>query len=804
MRSPAHTWCAVTLTALVSIVRAADPVDFDLGWKFHLGDVAGAESPAFNDRDWRAVDLPHDWSNEIVRDDKAPDGQSAGYAHGGVGWYRKQFTLDANATTPAADLIFDGIQQDSEVWINGHALGLQPHGYVGFVRTITPFLKPPGESNVVAVRALNPEFNTRWYSGSGVYRHVQLRRYGAVDVATWGLQLSTLWVKDDAAQIQTIVDLTNASDVSADASLSIHLRAPDGSDQKFDLGRLRLGAHGHERVAQPISVKKPQLWSLDTPNLYVATVEIRQGDNVVASATQTVGIRTIDVSATQGFRLNGQTVELKGGCLHHDNGLLGAAAFDAAEWRRVRLMKENGFNAIRTSHNPPSTAFLDACDRLGVLVIDEFADVWEMPKKPNGYSRYFAEHWRDDLRSFLHRDFNHPSVVIWSIGNEIPERAQPSGLEIARQMIAEIHAYDTSRPITNAICDFWDNPQFDHDWSHSAPAFALLDVGGYNYKDQEYESDHAKHPDRVMVGTESYPMHAYENWRLVQRHPYVIGDFVWTGMDHRGESGIGHTLVVPVAQKREWTFFMPWPTYLNFSGDIDIGGNKKPQSFYRDVVWDRSVVEMMAHPPIPAGQKEEVGEWGWPDELPSWNWSGREGQPFQVRVFSKASRVRLEFNGKTLGERAIDAEHGIVATFDVPYSPGELKATAFDANGKVLGSRVLATTGKAATLALVPETTATKAGRGQVVYVPIDVRDNAGKVVNDAAIPLAVSVSGAAELVAFGSANPATDDFAGDDHTQSWHGHALLVVRSTGKPGIVHVSVSSEGLPAAEAQLELK
>ncbi len=790
---------ATLLAAMTATLVARDLEDFSPDWRFQRGDVPAAQEPQFKDEGWRRVDLPHDWSIELARDPATPEGSSVAYYPGGTGWYRKRFDVPADRRGCALDLVFDGVQQECEVWINGRALGFQPHGYVGFVRTVpADWLQPTG--NVVAVRAVNPDSNSRWYSGSGLYRQVHVRYREPVDVATWGIRLGTVWVHEGKAQVQVRAELTNDAAQAESVEMSLRLHRPDGSTEDFALGRMRLAAGTTEEFGQLITVANAQLWSPSSPVLYTAELRVASGAGRRGGMSQTFGIRQLAVSAQDGFRLNGQPVELKGGCLHHDNGLLGAAAFPAAEWRRVALMKQNGFNAIRTSHNPPSAAFLDACDRLGVMVIDEFADTWEIPKKPNTYTRYFARHWEEDLRSMLRRDYNHPSIILWSIGNEVQERALPRGLEIARRMVAFVRAFDPERPVTNALCAFWDNPSWRDQWDRTAPAFALLDVGGYNYLWQEYERDHAKHPDRIMLGTESYPMQAYENWQAVVRLPYVIGDFVWTGMDHLGESGIGHTVNVPGPDPKDPSFFGRWPTWINWSGDVDVIGHKKPQSFYRDVVWDRSPVELAVHRPVPDGHTEIVSAWGWPDELPSWTWPGLEGRRLQVRVFSKHPRVRLELNGRVVGEQAIEAAQGIVATFEVPYEKGELKAVALGLDGAVAGTRTLVTTGPAATVVLAPELERVAAQRAQVIFVPVELRDAHGRWTDQAAAGLRAAVSGPVEVLAFGSADPDGTGSLQDLETNAFRGRALLILRSTGAPGRVRVAVESEGLTGGAAE----
>jgi beta-galactosidase len=783
---------------------------FNQGWRFHRGVISGAESPGFDDRTWRSVDLPHDWSIEIDTpgvpsfDKDMPDGRSAGYLHGGTGWYRKEITLDGEQSSKGVDIIFDGVQQESDVWINGHYLGFQPHGYIAFSYDLTPYLKQPGERNVIAVRAVNPERNTRWYSGSGIYRDVRLRLHAAVHIPVWGVRVDLIRLSKERALLQIRVEVRNTLPSPQQASLVLKLSDADGSSQRFSLADLSLAPDSSEQVSEQVSVESPRLWSLDAPHLYAAEMELQQGGLVLDSWRDTLGIRTISVSAEKGFLLNGESIKLKGGCMHHDNGLLGAAAFADAEYRRVATMKRNGFNAIRTSHNPPSSAFLNACDRLGMIVMDEFTDMWEIPKKPNGYSRYFAGHWQKDLRAMIARDYNHPSVAIWSIGNEIPERIMPAGLELGRKMAEAIREMDSRRPITNAIQSFGDYDDTHPDWDASAPAFAFLDIAGYNYTWSKYEPDHLKYPSRIMVETESNPDLAYETWRQVENHPYVIGDFVWTGMDHIGESGLGDNRYIAneEAPPDRITIARPWPTWVNWCGDIDILGYKKPQSYYRDVVWGQSKLEIAIHAPVPKGKREITSYYGWPEELDSWNWSGNEGTPLEVKLYSRAERVRLELNGEVIGEQSIDPDVGITARFAVPWQSGVLRASAF-VSGNVVAQLTLKTTGPAAALALLPEVLSVAAARERLVYIPVEIRDLAGSLVPDAGHALELALTGPVELMAFGSANPDIAPALKDVHTRAFRGRALVILRSTGRPGPAHVSVSSPGLASAEIILRI-
>jgi beta-galactosidase len=781
--------------------------DANAGWRFLRGEQPGAEAPGFDDSAWRVLDLPHDWSIEPARESDAakgphdpatPEGPSVGYLRGGIGWYRLHLDSETVGAGEELELVLHGAQQECDIWVNGHHVAFQPHGYIPRVVEIAQHLQRGSRENVIAIRVLNPEANTRWYAGSGLFRGVSLRPHAPLYIPTWGVRADTVWLNEGNAQVQLQIEVRNNLATPQDVAIEAELISPRGERTRHDLGMLRLGPATTECVNQTIAVSAAAPWSPETPQLYRVNVRLFQGERTFDRAQTAFGIRTIAVDAKAGLRLNGRPIKLFGACLHHDNGLLGAAAFPDAERRRVRLMKANGFNAIRTSHNPPSTAFLEACDEEGILVIDEFADTWELPKKPNGYQRYFAAHWESDLRAMLARDFNHPSVIMWSIGNEIAERFNPRGIEIGRKLAAFVRSRDARRPVTNAINSPWENANLATSWEGNDPAFTFLDVGGYNYAWERYESDHTRMPQRVIAGTESFPRDALENWRLIEAQPYIIGDFVWTGMDHLGESAIGHTAYIDsnadpkTTGLKDWEP-LPWPFWVNWSGDLDLIGNKKPQSLYRDVVWRRSPLEILVHEPVPAGKKEKVGAWGWPAELPTWNWPGHEQKPLEVTVYSRAGLVRLELNGRTIGEQSIDQAKSITAKFTVPWEPGVITAKAIE-NGTVVAVKELRTTGAAKRLRATAETVRAPAARSSLVFVPIEILDETGAVVPNAAVDLTATVEGEAELKAFGSANPEDPQSFLDNRATSFRGRALAILRSTGKPGKAQIRLSASGL----------
>jgi beta-galactosidase len=802
-----------------SLIREGRDQLFDDDWNFHLGDVPGAEQQKFDDSSWRLLDLPHDWSIEDLSPRRIPNADEAlwrpegapsrigpfdrdlspgqmatGYVVGGTGWYRKTFSVSHLPTDRRFEIRFDGVYMDSDIWVNGEHLGNHPYGYISFSYDITPHLHRDG-ANVIAVRVRNEGKTSRWYSGSGIYRHVWLTMTGSVRVPLWGVHIRTPEVTTARATIRVTTKVENLSQGTKTAAVQITLTAPDGRQVASTEVSAQISAGGSGEAEDVFALPTPVLWSHEDPKLYRAEIHVLIEGTPVDRTSVVFGIRKIEVDATNGLRINGKQVKLKGGCLHHDNGVLGAACINRAEERRVELMKANGYNAIRTSHNPPSPAFLDACDRLGVLVIDEAFDMWEDAKNPDDYHRFFDEWWERDLSSMVLRDRNHPSVIFWSVGNEIHERAEPKGVEIAGKLVKLVKELDESRPVTMAVCSFWDYP--GRQWPEVQPAFTHLDVGGYNYEWKQYESDHEKYPTRVMMGTESFPMEAFENWQAVLRHSYVIGDFVWTGMDYLGEAGIGHS----VLEGDPDSFNGAYPWFNAFCGDVDLIGCKKPQSYFRDVVWGISPIEMAVQRPLPPGRKEKISKWGWSDELRSWTWPGLESRMLNVRVYSTADHVRLLLNEKEIATKSISADTKLRVEFSVPYEPGELRAVALQ-NGQEIGSRSLRTVGKPAKLSLSPDRRRIRADRNDLAYVTVEVQDAAGNLVPDATALVRFSVQGVGSLAAVGSANPRDMASFRRSSRKTFQGKCLAVFRPNGPKGSISIYAMAEGLADGTVKIE--
>ena len=806
--------------------------NFSEGWLFSLGVLEGAEAPDYDDATWTTVDLPHDFAliplpggdtdDQVGPFTKQSEGiNQTGHFKGGTGWYRKTFIVDAADAGKVHTLVLDGAYMETDVWVNGQKVGDNRHGYTPFALDLTPVLRPVGEPNVVAIRVENNGKNSRWYSGSGLYREVKMLVTSPVHVDTWGAYLTTAELSPEQATIDARVTLKNDSKEEANAQVTVDIITAKGSKVATATEQVVLSAASTTILKQPLTVASPALWSPDSPTLYTARFTVKQDGETVDTYSQPFGIRTIEVSADKGFLLNGQPVLLKGGCLHHDNGFLGAAAFRRAEYRRVELMKANGYNAIRSSHYPPSEHFLNACDELGMMIIDEFTDQWTLRKNPQDYSRFFNERWEADLTHFITRDRNHPSIILWSIGNEIPKANFEDGAAIGRMLKAKVQELDPTRPVTEAITNMLVHGGMDNSFHY----FDVLDVCGYNYGDHYMDAHHAQYPQRIMYGSETFPNMIYHGWRQVTEHPYVIGDFVWTAMDYLGEVNTAFSRYVeqkmylnwqkvngiPIGFPAEMFFDMvnaqsvsAWPNYTAWCGDIDLVGQKKPQSRYRDVVWDEQVIEMNVHEPIPAGLEEETSFWGWPLEYNSWTWPGQEGQALQVRTFTKAPQVRLELNGQTVGQKSLTEADEYIATFDVPYQPGTLTAIALADDGTELGRKELVTTGQATALRLTADRNAITADRSDLAFILIEAVDQEGRTVPVSDLKVNITVSGNGELIGSGSANGADMQSFNRPTVQLYRGQALAIVRPQAKAGSISVQVSADGLPTAGATIAVK
>jgi len=735
---------------------------FDNGWQFtHDGKTIN-------------VDLPHDWAIAYAPDPATgTSGTDGGWYPGGKGEYRKTF---ATPKTEIVKLHFEGVYQKAEVFVNGQKAGQHAYGYTPFTVDVTPYLYQDKRENEVVVKVDNSEQpNCRWYTGSGIYRHVWLQAMPALHIAENGVFVTTHDISAERAIVGVEVTVANESDRDRNAMVVV------------DSGMMMVAvpARQTKTVATSYAVRNPHLWSPDDPYLYETKVELKESGIVIDEHRARFGIRSFSYDAEGGFVLNGKPLLINGACVHHDDGVLGAMAFDAAEIRKVRQMKEAGFNLIRTSHNPTTRAFLDACDSLGMLVIGEAFDGWRTAKKPYDYSTLIDSCYREDIRAMVERDRNHPSIICWSIGNEVIERKDIRVITTARQLKQAILDYDKTRPVTEALC------AWDDDWEIYDPHFDVLDIGGYNYMIHKHATDHQRNPRRVMWQTESYPRDAFQNWALVHGYPYIIGDIVWTGLDYLGEAGIGRYYYEGERAGEHYVDGGQPDWHGAYCGDVDVTGWRKPISHYREMLWKDSKDLYMAVKE-PDGYHGKILEtrWSvWPT-WESWNWPSWEGKPIDVEVYTKAPEVTLYLNDKPIGTKAVSQSTEYKAVFTVPYEAGTLRA---EAGGK---RATLSTAGEPARLRLTADRYVMTAGGQDLSFITVEVIDREGRVCPNAAIPCEAIVKGQGTLLSFASADLKDCEPYTSPRVTTWKGRALLVVRSSQKKGKAQVCIKSS-LPTA-------
>lgn len=770
---------------------------FDYDWKFYLGDAPQARQNEFNDSDWRTLDLPHDWSIEGTIEKENPTGNDGGYFPAGIGWYRKTFEVPQNYDGQQVSIYFEGVYMNAEVYLNGELLGKHPYGYTSFYYDLTPYLQV-GKSNTIAVNVDNSEQkNCRWYSGSGIYRHVWLMVKNPIHIQQWGIVVTTPEVTKEEAKIQVKTTLQNSTNKEQNCTVNARLFYKGKSIAEAQLSDVKIGEKDSLVILQKFQVNHPELWSPEHPELYTAKISIHQKDVVVDEENTQFGIRSLKFSAKNGFELNGQKLLLNGGCVHHDNGCLGAAAYDRAEERKVELLKKAGFNAVRTAHNPPSEAFLNACDRLGLLVIDEAFDGWRTSKTPHDYSTVFDEWSQRDVQAMVKRDVNHPSIIMWSIGNEIIERKSPEAVKTAKMLAGFVKAIDTTRAVTSAMTTW------DKDWEIFDPLMAEHDVCGYNYTLHYAESDHERAPERIIVQTESYPRDAFFCWNMVQNHSYIIGDFVWTAMDYLGESGIGRYYYPGEPDGQHWEKdFFPW--HGAYCGDIDLTGWRKPISHYRDMLYNgEEKIYMAVKEPNPkTGQIKETMWSVWPT-WESWNWPGYEGKKLEVEVYSKYPRVQLFLNDQFVAEKPTGLKEEFKATFQVPYEAGTLKAVGIEDETEAKSCSI-STTGKPEFIRLVPDRTTIAADGQDLSFVIVEITDADGNLVPNANFLLQFKVDGQGAIAGVDNASLKDPQSYLGNSRKTWNGRALVVLKSTRKTGQIKLSATAENLASATCTIDVK
>ncbi|MEU4230620.1 glycoside hydrolase family 2 TIM barrel-domain containing protein [Nonomuraea sp. NPDC026600] len=765
---------------------------------------------------FQEVRLPHDAMITGDRVDSITGGPSA-YFSGGVYEYRKTFFVPEEHRGKRIVIEFEGVYRDAVVHVNGDYAGQRPYGYSTFFIDADRFLRF-GQDNEIRVEARGHE-DSRWYTGAGIYRDTWLLVGEVVRIAPDGVRVTTPDIDAERAVVEVATTVVNDSIAIRTVDLVTELRDASGAVVASGTSAVTALPGEPATARQRLYVRGPALWSVNSPALYTCDVALKDLD----AECVTFGIRALRLDPEHGLRLNGESVKLRGACVHHDNGPLGAATFARAEERRVRILKEAGFNAIRMSHHPMSRAMLDACDRLGMLVVDEAFDVWTSAKSPFDYSLNFPEWWERDIEAMVAKDYNHPSVIMYSIGNEIPETGTPSGAAQGRKLAEKVRSLDGTRYVTNAINNMLavmsdlatlreqatgvntlmaDAGDMMNAISASelvtqrtAESYSVLDVAGMNYSDSRYALDREKFPDRIILGTETFPTRIDRLWALVQRHSTVIGDFTWTGWDYLGEVGIGR----PQYGERP-VHVAPYPYLLAGCGDIDITGHRRPASFYREIVFGlRSQPYIAVQRPEHHGKTFTGTPWAWSDTVSSWTWPGHEGAPITIEVYGDADEIELLLNGRSLGRQPVDRFR---TAFDTGYEPGELLAIAYRDGGET-GRHLLRSAAGPVLLHAQADRPVITATGGDLAYVALTLTDADGTLRTCADRPITLEVAGDGVLLGFGSADPDTEERFDATERRTYDGRALAILRPTGT-GKIRLLASAPECDTVEIMIEVE
>lgn len=779
--------------------NARSILNFDKDWKFQLGDTIGSESVQFDDSSWRKLNIPHDWSIEGAFSEKNPASPGGGALPGGIGWYRKSFQVTAKDIKGSVFIDFDGVYQNSEVWINGHSLGKRFYGYSSFRYDLTPHLT--AGNNLIAVKVDNStQPNSRWYSGSGIYRNVWLVKTGKTFVEHWGTFVTTPEITPELAKIKITTRIKNNLKKGQELAMQTFIIDPSGNviaDGKFNTDEIKDSIYTN---TFNFEVRYPVLWNLDDPEMYSAVSKVFVNGKLVDNYTTPFGIRSFKFDSEKGFFLNGKNIKINGVCNHHDLGCLGSAINKRALERQIEILKGMGCNAIRTSHNPPAPELLDLADQMGVLIMDEAFDMWKKPKNKYDYHTVWDEMHKKDLQDMILRDRNHPSVIIWSIGNEILEQWDSTGISIAKELAGYVHELDTTRPITSALND---PKPYNNIYRSGA-----LDLVGYNYHQNTFTDFPTDFPKQKFIASETvsalmtrgyydlpsdlirrWPVQkgyegpkpnadntcsSYDNvsapwgstheetWKVIKKSDFLSGQFIWTGFDYLGE---------PTPY---W-----WPSRSSYFGIIDLAGFPKDVYYMYQSEWtDKDVLHIFPH----------------------WNW--KEGQDVDVWAYTNAGEVELFLNGKSLGTKKKQGDD-LHIMWRVPFEPGTLRAVS-RTDGKEILVKEVKTAGAPAKLVLTPDRTEIDADGRDLSFVTVDVVDDQGTIVPDAENTINFKIEGSGAIVGVDNGNPVSHESFKAPMRKAFHGKCLVVIQSSEKPGLIKLTAIADGLPESVADITMK
>lgn len=807
MKKPIWPFPLVCLLAMIFVQCTTDQKDvriiqnFGNDWKFNLGDAPGAENASFDDSGWRSLNVPHDWSIEGEFSEKNPATPGGGALPGGIGWYRKSFTLEENEDDKLVFIDFDGVYQNSEVWINGHSVGKRFYGYSSFRYNLTPYLAEDDQENIVAVKVDNStQPNSRWYSGSGIFRNVWLVTTGTTHIDHWGTFVTTPEITDSLAKVKVVTKIKNNLEEGQEFLIKTFIVDPSGkviATGKTETDDVKDSVYS---ATYDFEVRNPALWNLDSPQLYSAVSQVFVDDELVDNYTTPFGIRSFEFTVDKGFFLNGKNIKINGVCNHHDLGCLGSAINTRALERQMEILKGMGCNAIRTSHNPPAPELLDLADRMGFIIMDEAFDMWKKPKNKLDYSTVWDQMHKRDLQDLILRDRNHPSVIIWSIGNEILEQWDSTGTSIAKELAGYVRELDTTRPITSATND----PQPNNFIIKSG----ALDLIGYNYHHQDFAAFPETFPGQKFIGAETvsalmtrgvYDMpseeirrwpvtdnwkgpkpnadntcSSYDNvsapwgstheetWKVIKKHDFLSGQFIWTGFDYLGEP-------TPYG----------WPSRSSYFGIIDLAGFPKDVYYMYQSEWtNKDVLHVFPH----------------------WNW--KEGQTVDIWAYSNAEEVELFLNDKSLGVKKKQGDD-LHLLWKVPFVPGTLKAISRTAGREVLVKEIK-TAGNAAKLTATADRSTIKSDGNDLSFITIEVVDENGVMVPNADQLVEFKLEGPGKIVGVDNGDPVSHESFKAPQRKAFHGKCLVVVQSDVKAGTIKLTATSAGLTATTVELTTK
>ncbi|MGC6430784.1 MAG: glycoside hydrolase family 2 TIM barrel-domain containing protein [Jejuia sp.] len=808
----------VVLISLFTNYLLAQDLNFNNSWKFFNDKVEGAEKVDFDDSKWRNLDLPHDWAIEGPFDVKY-NARAGGLPFHGTGWYRKHFKMDAETKGKVVRLEFEGAMYDAHVWINGELVGNRPYGYIGFEFDISKYLKYDGSDNVVAVRLTPEDLSSRWYPGAGIYRSVWLKIDNPVHIKQWGTYFTTPTVTEKLAVVQNETTVVNTTVLPVFVNVKHDYYAPSGEKVASIDEDIKIEAASEGISMTWSNIENPKRWDIYMPNQYKVVTTVTQNDNIVDEYETKIGLRSISYTK-DGFYLNNKLVRFNGVCLHHDNGSLGAAVYKRADERKLQIMKDMGVNAIRTSHNPPSGEFLEACDELGLVVLDEAFDVWEMQKVPNGYNKYFAEWSERDLKDMILRDRNHPSVIMWSTGNEIIEqRDKENGWKVAKMLHDVCKATDPTRPSTMGMNNYINPYTFN---------FAQqVDIAGVNYKPTKYSELREMFPEMPLYGSETssctssrgiyhLPIEKYKTheskhvtsydligppwayppdveFHFQEQNPYVMGEFIWTGFDYLGEP-------TPYGGKDNSTngyWNADWPSHSSYFGAVDLCGFPKDRFYLYQSQW---TTEPMIH------------------LLPHWNWKGMEGQTIPVYCYTNCDSAELFVNGKSMGKKVkgedltelkvnflryepktFQSKYRL--SWDVPYEKGNIKVVGYK-NGEQVLEEQINTAGKPAKISLSVDRKEIKADGTDLAYVTVRVEDKYGNLVPNASNQIYFYTKGQGELLAVDNGDQTSLESFQANHRKAFSGMCLAILKSSDVKGKIRLYAKSKGLKRATIEVK--